>query len=204
MSALDWTAHDAELLAANLAARELEPGSRRPLHPARCGPCADCREYLELGRALDVPSSWASPYLGAFLEHARRFGPELVAETAAAYLDEPELDRLRVELDELERERRRGRFTVGRRRRRSEAESARYARALAEELAEQGLGRLALEHRIADKLGVSDAYARRLLKLTDSRLPTAEIAPLNPSVQAAESATKQESDTALPPRVKTA
>jgi hypothetical protein len=101
-------------------------------------------------------------------------------------------------VDAIEADRKRGRFTIGKRRRRSEIETARYAVALAQEFAEKGLGGLALEHRIADKLGISDAYARRALKLGREWQARAENAPRKPSVGAEKSATKRESGIPVP------
>lgn len=141
---------------------------------------------------------WAHPSLEQFVRHAQSFGVECVAETAARYLTGAERDRLRIELDAIEAARATGRFTVGKRRRRTEVETARYAAALAQELAEQGLGRVALEQRVADKLGVSDAYARRALKLARTMSQTAENAPRKPTVQAVHFATKPESSIGVP------
>jgi hypothetical protein len=114
----------------------------------------------------------------------------------AAYHDN--VDRLRIELDALEAVRRGQSFTVGTRRRRSEIETARYAHALARELSETGLIRTVVEHRVADKLGLSDAYTRRMLKLGREMSGTPQNAPRKPSVQAESFATKPESDTGVP------
>jgi hypothetical protein len=90
---LDWTLFDPELLRHNVAVREQE--SDLPLHPARCGPCDDCLEFLEehpryARRApggVDhggLPQS--APTVEQFRRHAEKFGPECVLERAAAYL----------------------------------------------------------------------------------------------------------------------
>ena len=109
------------------------------------------------------------------------------------------MDRLRIELDAIEAGRKSGRFNVGKRRRRSEMETARYAFALAQELAENGLVRTVVEHRVADKLGVSDVYVRRMLKLGRMMSEGGEIAPRNRPVQADVLATKPESGIGVQP-----
>lgn len=136
--------------------------------------------------------------LANFIRHAELFGIECVAETAVDYLCRSELERLQIELDAIERERKAGRFTVGKRRRRSELETVRYAAALAQELSERGLGRVALEQAIADKLGVSDAYARRVLKLGREMSEGAPKRPRKRPVQAESFATNRQSGVALP------
>ena len=163
------------------------------------------------------------PPLEEFVRHAQLFGTECVAETAAQewrrrlpapadlawmapaerqrVLDEgaavcgevlADACRLRIELDAAEAEQKNGRYTVGKRRRRSEVETARYAWALALEWGENNRG---IERKIADKLGISDAYARRALNLGRTMAETPEKAPRNPSRQAAKFATKPEPGT---------
>lgn len=135
----------------------------------------------------------SGPSVAAFVRHAEQFGVEGVLESASGCLRrQSDLDLLRIELDAIERSRKSGRFTVGKRRRRSESETARFVDVMAEELAEQGLVQVALEHRIADKLGLSDAYVRRLLKTYRSGSDTGENAPRKPTVQAERFATKRE------------
>ena len=106
--------------------------------------------------------------------HARKFGVELVYETAAPGLDEDAHRRLRIELDAIEAERQIGLRGLGRppRRRRSTAETMDAVRALRAE----GF----VVATIADKLGVSDAYVKRCL--------TGENGPANQHGYAAESA----------------
>jgi hypothetical protein len=112
-----------------------------------------------------------------FIRHAERFGAECVYETARELLIPApvdltwltpaereqvldgrtgfaELTQLRAELDKIERERKRGRYTVGKRRRRSHAET--YSMIVA--LREQGL----VEAAIANKLGISRKWLREL------------------------------------------
>jgi hypothetical protein len=48
---LDWSLFDPILLGRNIAARAADPGSTTPLHPGRCGPCGDCREFLRTRKA---------------------------------------------------------------------------------------------------------------------------------------------------------
>jgi hypothetical protein len=98
----------------------------------------------------------ATPTLAAFLRHVDLFGGALVNETASEFLGEEDLARLRVHVDEAERNRRRGRFTVGKRRRRSEAERVLQVHLLHEE------GFLASE--IASKIGISAERVDRLLR----------------------------------------
>jgi hypothetical protein len=145
-----------------------------------------------------------APTFEQFMRHAELFGIECVFETAAEYLPVVEMDRLRIELDAIERERRHGRFTVGKNRRRSETETVRYAVALAQELAEAGLSSRAIGNKVADKLGLSDAYARRVLKPGGEMVGTSQIAPRKPFVQAKKSATKRESDSAAPLELRSA
>jgi hypothetical protein len=93
-------------------------------------------------------TSQGEPTLEEFVRHAERFGTECVYETAAeGYLGERELRRLRIELDSIEVARRSGRYHVGRRRRRSRAET----RVAAQVLADRGLTRV----EIAEKMSVS-------------------------------------------------
>ncbi len=151
-------------------------------------------DAAEVAELLHVPVS----SLEMFVRHARSFGTEGVLESAGGLLCPSDLDLLRIELDRIEAERNPGRFTVGKRRRRSEAETTRYVLALAQELDEQGLCRVALEHAVADKLGVSDAYAARLLKRARSMSETAEIAPRKRLETAGNFATKRESGIGVP------
>jgi hypothetical protein len=98
----------------------------------------------------------SDPSLAALIGHAAHYGVEGVYETAERHLDEPELRRLRIELDALERSRRNGHYRIGRRRRRSHAEQVEAARMLV------GEGMTASE--VAVKLGVTTRYVRRLLR----------------------------------------
>jgi hypothetical protein len=94
--------------------------------------------------------------LDRFLRHARHFGPEDIERVAAGYLPAEDLVRLRIELDALERTRKSARgYSVGRRRRRSRAET----RDTVAQLLADGL----VPAAIADKLGVSDSYVRRVV-----------------------------------------
>jgi hypothetical protein len=94
--------------------------------------------------------------LAEYMRHAELFGVELVYETASGNgFSERELARLRVELDAIEAGRKRGRFTVGSRRRRTPEETAEAVRMLRDE----GLVIAA----IADKLGISDRHVKRCL-----------------------------------------
>lgn len=102
-----------------------------------------------------VPMS--PPTLAELLRHAERFGSEGVYETGAAFLAPSALARLRVDLDQVERNRR-GRYgtKIGKARRRSPEET----KAMVTQLSVEGL----IVSAIADKLGVSDAYVTRILK----------------------------------------
>jgi hypothetical protein len=88
------------------------------------------------------------PTLAEFVRHAELFGTECVYGTAEAYLAERELRRLRIELDTIEAGRRTGRYSVGRRRRRTRAET----QVAIELLLADGLTR----REVAAKLGLSD------------------------------------------------
>jgi transposase-like protein len=93
------------------------------------------------------------------LAHARKFGVECVYETAVDGRDEtdPDLRRLRIELDAIEANRPTGLRGLGRpsRRRRVNGETAEAV----QQLAAEGL----VVSAIADKLGVTDATVRRHL-----------------------------------------
>jgi len=92
--------------------------------------------------------------LEGFVAHARTHGVDMVADTAALYLSEPDLVRLRVELDLIERGRKgRNGFNTGQRRRRSPEEIERAF----DVLREDGL----VPAAIADKLGLSEDALRR-------------------------------------------
>jgi hypothetical protein len=107
--------------------------------------------------------------IAALLKHAELFGAECVYETACQNgFSETELVLLRVDLDAIEARRKNGRFTVGKRRRRSPGETAEVVSLLRE----HGL----VVPAIADRLGVSDAYVRRIL----GQSRTAEQGAANP------------------------
>jgi len=111
-----------------------------------------------------------SPTLDELLRHAHEFGVAEVFETATENgFTERDLARLSVELDAIEAARKQGRFTVGKRRRRTPAETVDAVRMLRA----AGL----VVSAIADKLGVTDAYVRRCLK---DRSETSEKQPVNP------------------------
>ena len=91
--------------------------------------------------------------LAAFVRHARLFGTECVAGTAADYLEPAELNRLMIELDAIDRGQKSSRgFRIGKRRRRRSDETA----AMVAQLRSEGL----VPSAIADKLGAAgnDAY----------------------------------------------
>ena len=97
------------------------------------------------------------PTLDEFVRHARLFGTECVEETASNYLGERSMALLRVELDGIERGLQSSRgYSIGKRRRRSAKDTA----AAVVQLSVEGL----IPAAIADKLGVQDAYVRRVLK----------------------------------------
>jgi hypothetical protein len=104
-----------------------------------------------------------SPHLTKYIRHAEKFGVECVFETAQddGALSMRHLARLRLELDAIEADRKRGRFTVGARRRRSSDETATAVLMLRDE----GL----VVAAIADKLGVTDRYVKRHLKEAGTR-----------------------------------
>jgi len=79
VSALDWSSFDAALLTENVAARERPEGLH---HPGNCGPCDDCREWLQPMPHLEGAST---PTRGQLLRHAEKFGWECVRETAREY-----------------------------------------------------------------------------------------------------------------------
>ena len=95
-----------------------------------------------------------APTFEEFLVHAKLFGCELVVETAARLLPEPDLARLRVEIDLLvRRSSRRGSRLP--RRRRTAAETLVACAALRAEGLAHGY--------IAEKLGISEKRVRALL-----------------------------------------
>jgi hypothetical protein len=127
VSAIDWSQFDPELLARNIALREANADSGVPLHPARCGPCDDCLEFIKgakrgeyggrlkaeyarrefaaadrkLARTVEVRRRRGRPpalTVKRFLEHAQRFGTDGVLETARAYLGRAELADLEARL----------------------------------------------------------------------------------------------------------
>ncbi len=87
---------------------------------------------------------------------------------------EGELERLRIDLDEIEAARKHGRFTVGRRRRRATDETVRAVRRLRDEGFVIGA--------IAGRLGIADAHVKRCL----SRSSTVENRAANPHGYAAD------------------
>jgi hypothetical protein len=99
----------------------------------------------------------ANPCLDDFRKHARLFGDEGVYGVATNYLAGEDLARLRVEIDEA-RANERGRYgtVIGKRRKRSADETAK----LALRLSMDGL----VPAAISEKLGISDSYARKLVK----------------------------------------
>jgi hypothetical protein len=97
------------------------------------------------------------PTFDEFVRHARLFGTECVEETARHYLGERSMALLRVELDSIERGLQNSRgYSIGKRRRRSVKETA----SAVTQLSVEGL----IPSAIADKLGINDAYVRRVLK----------------------------------------
>ena len=99
----------------------------------------------------------AHPTLTAFVRHAKLFGTEGVEETAAGFLGESALARLRVELDALERNRRSpSGYSIGKPRRRSASETA----TAVVQLSVEGL----VVSAIADRLGISDKRVKALLR----------------------------------------
>jgi hypothetical protein len=88
-----------------------------------------------------------------FAEYRRRYD-ELLRHVRDCHLQ------LRVELDEIERNRKGGRFTIGRNRRRVNGEAVEMARTLRR----AGL----VTGQIADKLGVSFKHAQRLLRASEA------------------------------------
>jgi hypothetical protein len=102
-------------------------------------------EHYEDGR-FAIPT--LTHAVKSYHRHAEQFGTEAVYETTEMEgHGEQALARLRIELDALEAGRKAGRFTVGKRRRRSAEET----RAAVEALSVDGLVPLA----IAGKLGIS-------------------------------------------------
>jgi hypothetical protein len=111
-------------------------------------------------RRLDFPV----PSYESLLLHAEKFGPEGVEEIARLYLGPRRLARLQIELDELTATRKNGRYTVGRRRQRSEEETA----LAIELLSVEGL----TTEEIASKIGVSSEHVQRVQK---APTPTARV-----------------------------
>jgi hypothetical protein len=108
-----------------------------------------------------------APTFEEFLVHAKLFGCELVVETAARLLPEPDLARLRVEIDLLvRRSSRRGSRLP--RRRRTAAETLVACAALRAEGLAHGY--------IAEKLGISEKRVRELLA-RDRRSRKASVRP---------------------------
>jgi hypothetical protein len=99
---------------------------------------------------------YTAPSLEQFVRHAQLFGTECVHETAEGYLGPRALLRLRVDLDRIDRDRKAGRYTVGKRRRRDNDETRQAAIQLSVE------GKTTAE--IGDILGVSPEHAQRLVK----------------------------------------
>jgi hypothetical protein len=111
-------------------------------------------EHYEDGR-LAIPT--LPQTLKTYVRHAAQFGTESVYETAEMEGHGSQtLARLRIELDAIEAGRKSGRFTIGKRRRRSAEET----RAAVEALSVDGLVPLA----IAGKLGISETRVREHLR----------------------------------------
>jgi hypothetical protein len=103
-----------------------------------------------------IPS--LKPTEDMLLRHARKYGAEGVYETAEPIFGEKALGRLRIELDSIEAGRKSGGFTVGKRRRRSKAETREAVLALSVD----GL----VVPAIADKFGLSDFTVKQHLRAT--------------------------------------
>jgi hypothetical protein len=149
---LDWSLFDAKLLAHNIALRATHERSDARLHPNRCGPCADCRNFTGSHRSTDHTATVA-----AYVRHARRFGSECVADTARAHLTAAALAELQVDLAAF----------VGSNGAARQRHTTTALREQVEALARRGL----MPSAIADTLHIGD---RRVAAILASR-PTPEI-----------------------------